>query len=205
MKHKLPALAFATDALEPFLSAETFAYHHGKHHRGYVSKLNEFLAGSDLADLSLTEVVKRSDGALFNSAAQHFNHSFYWRCITPDGGKEPQGELLTAIERDCGSTAKLKDAFLRAAIGHFGSGWCWLVKGPDGKLGVRTGSDAQCPLVDGYAPVLTCDVWEHAYYLDYRNDRPRYVGAFWNAVNWGFAAFAFDRPEAVEDAILGRR
>ena len=202
MKHVLPPLGFASDALALFLSAETFAYHHGKHHRTYVDKLNALIEATDFARLSLTELVKQSGGALFNNAAQHFNHSFYWRCIAPGGPGEPQGGLLAAIGRDFGSVEKLKEEFTSAATAHFGSGWCWVVKDAENQLSVRTTSDARCPLADGETPLLTCDVWEHAYYVDYRNDRPKYVAAFWNAVNWDFVGLAFDRPEEIESAIL---
>jgi len=202
MKHLLPKLAFSPDALTPFVSEETLAYHHGKHHAGYVEKLNGLVASTDLQDLSLTELVQRATGPVFNNAAQHYNHSFYWRCITPGDGKQPSGELLQAIERDFGSMAKLKEAFTSAAKTHFGSGWCWLVEDSAGRLRVRTSDNAGCPLVDGEAPLLTCDVWEHAYYIDHRNDRARYVDLFWSAANWDFAALALATPTDVEKLIL---
>ena len=186
MKHVLPSLDFAPDALEPFLSAETFSYHHGKHHKTYVDKLNGLLEGSDLANHSLTELVKNSQGGVFNNAAQHYNHSFYWRCIAPGGKSAPDGELLQAIERDFGSLDKLSEDFRQAAATHFGSGWAWLVKDASGKLAIRTTANAEYPLTNGEEPLLTCDVWEHAYYVDYRNARPDYIAAFWNLVNWDF-------------------
>jgi len=204
MKHALPALEFAPDALAPFLSDETFSHHHGKHHKGYVDKLNALVKDTEFEPLTLTEVVKNSDGALFNNAAQHYNHSFYWRCITPGGLTRPEGELLQEIERDFGSLEKLQQDFASAAKSHFGSGWCWIVNDAQGRLRVRTSSDADGPLTDGESPVLTCDVWEHAYYIDYRNDRGGYVDAFWKAANWDFASLAFSAPEQIEQTILGR-
>ena len=203
MYHVLPPLTFAPEALQPFLGAETLEVHHGKHHRAYVDKLNALLEASELADLSLVELVRRSDGALFNNAGQHFNHSFYWRCIAPGSAPEPAGDLLATIERDFGSLSALGDAFRAAAAGHFGSGWCWLVLDEQGALSIRTTADAGCPETLGETPLLTCDVWEHAYYIDYRNRRPDYVDAFWRAVNWDFVNLAFTRPSGIEGEILG--
>jgi Fe-Mn family superoxide dismutase len=203
MQHTLPALDFAADALSPFLSAETLSFHHGKHHDAYVTKLNRLLESSDLGELSLKELVKRSDGAVFNNAAQHYNHSFYWRCVAPGGG-EPGGDLLAAIHRDCGSVAKLEEDFKNAAKTLFGSGWCWLVADEDRRLHVRQTGNAGCPLTEDETPVLTCDVWEHAYYVDYRNDRPKYVDTFWSGINWSFAGLAFAKPQEIEATILGR-
>ncbi|MFT5052550.1 MAG: Fe-Mn family superoxide dismutase [Chlamydiales bacterium] len=203
MQHILPPIDFSSDSLGPFLSPETLEFHHGKHHRGYVDKLNSLLESTRFEDLSLTEVVKQADGALFNNAAQHFNHSFYWRCITPNGRREPRGEILQAIERDFGSLRELREAFSAAATSHFGSGWCWMVKDSKNQLHIRTSANADCPLVDGEVPLLTCDVWEHAYYIDYRNDRAQYVASFWDAINWNFTGLAFTRPAEIESVILG--
>jgi len=204
MTHKLPELDFAADALAPFLTAETLSFHHGKHHDGYVKKLNKAIEGGPLASASLVELVKKSDGGVFNNAAQHYNHSFYWRCIAPGGAKEPTGDLKKAIESSFGSLKDLHDAFTSGAAKHFGSGWAWLTADSGGKLHVRTTSDAGCPLTDGENPLLTCDVWEHAYYIDYRNERPRYVDAFWKAINWNFVTLALAKPGDVEKAILGK-
>ena len=187
MKHELPALPFAQDALEPHISAETLEYHHGKHHKAYVDKLNELIPGTEFEDASLEEIIEKADGAIFNQAAQVWNHTFFWNCLSPEGGGEPEGELLEAIERDFGSFDDFKKKFADNAVGTFGSGWGWLVKDGD-KLALASTSNAGNPMTDGKAPLLTCDVWEHAYYIDYRNARPKFVEAFWNLVNWDFVA-----------------
>ncbi len=187
MSYELPELPYAKDALSPHISAETLEYHHGKHHAAYTNKLNAMLPGSGFEEASLDDIIKKADGGLFNQAAQYFNHSFYWKCLSPNGGGAPKGAIAEAINESFGSFDAFKDAFTKAAGGHFGSGWAWLVKNTDGKLEVTSTHDAGCPIRDGAKPILTCDVWEHAYYIDYRNARPKYIEAFWNLVNWDFA------------------
>ncbi len=191
MQHELPALGFSADALAPHISAETFEYHHGKHHAAYVTNLNKLINDTEFAEKDLEAIVKGSKGGIFNNAAQHYNHSFYWKCITPGGDKEPQGALRAAIEKSFGSVNELKDEFVNKSVTLFGSGWSWLVKNPDGSLSVDQYKDAGCPLTDGKTPILTCDVWEHAYYVDYRNARPKYVETLWSLLNWNFAGRNF--------------
>ena len=188
MTHKLPDLPFAKDALEPHISAETLEYHHGKHHQAYVNKLNDLIKGTEFEDAPLENIIKKATGGLFNNAAQVFNHTFYWNGLKGNGGDKPEGELLNAIEKAFGSFDKFKEEFSTAAAGQFGSGWAWLVKGSDGSLAIETTGNADTPVREGKTPLLTCDVWEHAYYIDYRNARPKYVEAFWNIVNWDFVA-----------------
>ena len=202
MSHRLPELPFSPDALVPFLSPETFDYHHGKHHRTYVTKLNGLLEGTEQETLDLVDLVRQATGAVFNNAAQHFNHSLYWASLTPKQ-TAPSSALQEAIDRDFGSMEGLRETFTTAAKNHFGSGWCWLVRDNAGTLSVATTSDAECPLTGGGTPILTCDVWEHAYYVDYRNARPDYVDAFWNHVNWNFVSRAFENPNEIEGEILG--
>ncbi|MDD5629734.1 MAG: superoxide dismutase [Elusimicrobia bacterium] len=189
MTHELPELPFAKDALAPHISAETLEFHHGKHHRAYVDNLNKLLAGSPLAaETSLEEVVRKApQGPLFNNAAQVWNHTFYWNSLSPKGGGEPKGRLAAELVKAFGSLAKFQEEFTAKAVGHFGSGWAWLVL-RDGKLSVETTPNAGTPLTYGCVPLLTCDVWEHAYYIDYRNARAKYVESFWKIVNWEFAA-----------------
>jgi Fe-Mn family superoxide dismutase len=191
MEHKLPELPYAKDALAPHLSAETIDYHYGKHHATYVANLNKLIPGTEFENLSLEEIVKKSSGAIFNNAAQVWNHTFYWNCLSPKGGGEPTGALAAAIAAAFGSFAQFKEKFTSTAVGTFGSGWAWLVRDADGKLAIESTSNAGCPLTAGKKPLLTCDVWEHAYYIDYRNARPKYVEAFWNLVNWPFVAKQF--------------
>ncbi|MFO8070444.1 MAG: Fe-Mn family superoxide dismutase [Polyangia bacterium] len=189
MKHELPKLPYAQDALAPTISAETLDYHHGKHHRAYVDKLNGLIEGTEFSEMPLEEIIRRAPaGGLFNNAAQVFNHTFYWSCLSPDGGGEPDGELRAAIDRDFGSFDALVEKFNESAAGNFGSGWTWLVRDGAGKLRVHNTSNAGTPLTDGLAPLLTVDVWEHAYYIDYRNARPRYLEKIWGIVNWDFVA-----------------
>jgi len=188
MAHTLPALPFDMNALKPHISAETLEYHYGKHHQTYVNNLNKLIEGSPHAESSLEQIITTASGGLFNNAAQVWNHSFYWNCLSPDGGGEPSGALADAINAAFGSYADFKQKFSASAVGNFGSGWTWLVKGADGALEIVNTSNAGNPLTEGTTPVLTCDVWEHAYYIDYRNARPKYVEAFWNLVNWDFAA-----------------
>ncbi len=187
MSYELPELPYAKDALSPHISAETLDYHHGKHHAAYTNKLNAMLPGSGFEEASLDDIIKKAEGGLFNQAAQYFNHSFYWKCLSPNGGGAPTGAIADAINESFGSFDGFKEAFTQAAAGHFGSGWAWLVRNADGKLEVTSTHDAGCPIRDGAKPILTCDVWEHAYYIDYRNARPKYIEAFWNLVNWDFA------------------
>ena len=187
MTFELPNLPYPKNALEPHISQETFEYHHGKHHAAYVKKLNELVQNTEFEHMDLVEIMKKSSGPIFNNAAQHWNHSFYWLCMSPSGGGEPTGELLKAVNEAFGSFAVFKEKFTAAAIGQFGSGWAWLVKNGDQLEIVATGN-AENPLTKGKTPLLTCDVWEHAYYIDTRNDRSKYVSHFWEVVNWTFAA-----------------
>ncbi|HIF9065782.1 TPA: superoxide dismutase [Fe] [Photobacterium damselae] len=187
MAFELPALPYAKDALEPHISAETIEYHYGKHHNTYVVKLNGLVEGSDLADKSLEEIIKSSAGGVFNNAAQVWNHTFYWHCLSPNAGGEPTGEVAEAINKAFGSFEAFKAQFTDSAVNNFGSGWTWLVKNTDGTLAIMNTSNAGCPIVEeGITPLLTVDVWEHAYYIDYRNLRPTYMDAFWALVNWDF-------------------
>lgn len=189
MAFELPALPYPKDALAPHISAETIDFHYGKHHNTYVVKLNGLVEGTENASKSLEEIIKSSNGGLFNNAAQVWNHTFYWNCLSPSGGGEPTGALADAINATWGSFADFKEAFTNSAINNFGSGWTWLVKKADGSLDLLNTDDAGCPLThEGVTPLLTVDVWEHAYYIDYRNARPAYMDAFWNLVNWDFAA-----------------
>ncbi len=191
MAFELPQLPYAKDALEPHISAETLDYHYGKHHQTYVTNLNNMVADTDNADKSLEDIIRSSSGGLFNNAAQVWNHTFYWHCMSPDGGGEPGGALAAAINSRFGSFAEFKEAFSKTAITTFGSGWAWLVKKPDGSLDLASTSNAESPLTGDDKPLLTCDVWEHAYYIDYRNARPKYVEAFWHLVNWDFVSQQF--------------
>jgi len=188
MAFTLPELPYAKDALAPHISAETLDFHHGKHHQAYVNKLNELVAADpSLASKSLEDLVRSASGGLFNQAAQVWNHTFYWHSMRPGGGGEPTGAAADAITKSFGSFSAFKEKFTAAAIGQFGSGWAWLVKNDGGALEIVQTSNAGCPLTDGKKPVLTCDVWEHAYYVDYRNARAKYVEAWWNLVNWDHA------------------
>ncbi len=191
MEHKLPELAYAKDALLPHISPETLEFHYGKHHATYVANLNKLIPGTEFENLSLEEIVKKASGGIFNNAAQVWNHTFYWNCLAPQAGGEPTGELAAAINQAFGSFAAFKEKFSAAAVGTFGSGWAWLVKNPDGTLAIESTSNAANPMTAGKKPLLTCDVWEHAYYIDYRNARPKYVESFWNLVNWKFVAANF--------------
>ncbi len=191
MAFELPALPYAKDALAPHISAETLEFHHGKHHQTYVTNLNNLVPNTEFADLSLEEIVVKSTGGIFNNAAQVWNHTFYWNSLAPNAGGEPTGELAAAINATFGSFATFKEEFTKTAITTFGSGWAWLVKNADGSLALVSTSNAGCPLTAGQTPLLTCDVWEHAYYVDYRNARPAYLEAFWALVNWDFATKNF--------------
>ncbi|MGH8719948.1 MAG: superoxide dismutase [Burkholderiales bacterium] len=191
MEHKLPPLPFARDALQPYMSKETMDFHYGKHHKTYVDTLNKLIKGSEFEEASLEEIVMNSSGKIFNNAAQVWNHTFFWDCLSPESGKEPKGELKKAIEEKFGSFEEFKNKFKECAVNEFGSGWTWMVRKPDGSLAVENTSDAVNPMTSKKTALLTLDVWEHAYYIDYRNVRPDYVGAFWNVVNWKFVAKNF--------------
>jgi superoxide dismutase, Fe-Mn family len=188
MEHKLPELPFAKDALAPNISAETLEYHYGKHHKTYVDNLNKLIPGTEFENAGLEDIIKKASGGIFNNAAQIWNHTFYWNSLSAKGGGEPAGPLAEAINKSFGSFAQFKEKFTAAATTLFGSGWAWLVKNADGSLAIESTGNAGNPLKDNRKPVLTCDVWEHAYYIDYRNARAKYVEAYWKLVNWDFAA-----------------
>ena len=188
MAIELPALPWARDALAPHISAETIDYHYGKHHQTYVTNLNNQIKGTEFEGLDLVAIVKKAQGGMFNNAAQVWNHTFYWNSLTPKGGGEPSGKLADALKKSFGGFAQFKEDFSKAAVGTFGSGWAWLVQRADGGLAIVSTSNAATPITGSDRPLLTCDVWEHAYYIDYRNARPKYVEAFWNLVNWDFVA-----------------
>jgi len=191
MEHTLPALPYATDALAPIISQETIEFHYGKHHQAYVTNLNGLIKGTEFENSSLEEIVKKSSAGIFNNAAQVWNHTFYWNGLKPNGGGEPTGALAEAINTKWGSFDNFKAEFTKTAVTTFGSGWAWLVKTPAGELELISTSNAATPLTTDNKPLLTCDVWEHAYYVDYRNARPKYVEAFWSLVNWDFVAANF--------------
>ena len=191
MEHKLPELPYAMDALAPTISKETLEYHYGKHHQTYVTNLNNLIKGTEFEEMSLEDIIMKSSGGLFNNAAQIWNHTFYWNCLSPNGGGEPTGELAAAINASFGSFASFKEEFSKCSITTFGSGWGWLVKNSDGSLALASTSNAGTPMTEGQSALLTCDVWEHAYYIDYRNARPNYLEAFWKLVNWDFVAANF--------------
>ena len=184
MAIELPALPYARDALAPHISAETLDYHYGKHHQAYVTNLNNLIKGTENENLDLETIIKKSQGGVFNNAAQVWNHTFYWNSLSPNGGGDPSGKLADAIVKTFGGVAQFKEEFTKTAVGTFGSGWAWLVQRPDGSLGLVSTSNAATPITGSDRPLLTCDVWEHAYYLDYQNRRPDYVAAWWNVVNW---------------------
>ena len=188
MAYELPELPYAADALEPVISAETIDYHYGKHHQAYVTNLNKLVAGTEFDGATLEDIIRTSDGAIFNNGAQVWNHTFYWNGLSPDGGGQPSGALAEAIDAAFGSFEAFKEAFVTSAVGNFGSGWTWLVKNDDGSVEIVNTSNAANPMTDGKTPLLTIDVWEHAYYIDYRNARPKYLDEIWKLVNWGFVA-----------------
>ncbi len=188
MKHQLPELPYPRNALAPHISEETLEYHHGKHHQTYVDKLNGLIPGTEFENASLEEIIRKADGGIFNNGAQVWNHTFFWNCMSPNGGGEPSGALAEAINKAFGSFAEFKEKFNTSGANNFGSGWTWLVKNGDGSVEIVNTSNAGNPLRDGKTPLLTCDVWEHAYYIDYRNARPKFLEAFWNVVNWEFVA-----------------
>lgn len=184
----LPALPYAKDALAPVISAETIEYHYGKHHQTYVDNLNKLTANTEFASMPLEQIIRKSSGGMFNNAAQVWNHTFFWNCMKPQGGGAPSGKVAEAINKSFGSFDKFKELFSQMAITQFGSGWAWLVKKADGSLAVAQTSNAANPMTTGDTPLLTCDVWEHAYYIDYRNARAKFVENFWKLVNWDFVA-----------------
>ena len=187
MSFTLPELPYAQDALAPHISAETIEFHYGKHHQTYVDKLNGLVEGTELAGQSLEDIVKSSEGGVFNNAAQVWNHTFYWNCLSPNGGGAATGPVADAINAAFGSFDAFKEQFTNSAINNFGSGWTWLVKKADGSVAIENTSNAATPLTDtSVTPILTVDVWEHAYYVDHRNARPKYMNAFWALVNWDF-------------------
>ncbi len=187
MAFELPALPYERDALEPYISKETLDYHYGKHHNTYVVKLNGLVGGTDLENKPLEEIIKTSEGGVFNNAAQIWNHTFYWNSLKPNGGGKPSGALAAAIDKAFGSFEEFVAKFDEMAVNNFGSSWTWLVKNPDGTVEIVNTSNAATPLTTDQKPLLTCDLWEHAYYIDYRNVRPDYLKAFWALVNWEFA------------------
>ena len=186
--HTLPELPYARDALAPHISAETLEFHYGKHHATYVDKLNAALPGTAFENSTLEEIIQKASGPIFNNGAQVWNHTFYWNCLSPNGGSEPTGKLAEAINASFGDFATFKQKFSDSAVNNFGSGWTWLVKTASGGLEIVNTSNAANPLTGGQTPLMTCDVWEHAYYVDYRNARPKYLEAFWHLVNWEFVA-----------------
>ncbi|MCK9532130.1 MAG: superoxide dismutase [Fe] [Gammaproteobacteria bacterium] len=189
MKHVLPDLPYAKSALEPHMSAETLEFHHDKHHAAYVNNLNNLIPGTEFENASLEEIIKKAPaGGIFNNGAQVWNHSFFWNCMAPNGGGEPTGAVAEAINKAFGGFAQFKEKFSQSAATNFGSGWTWLVKNADGSVEIVNTSNAGNPLRDGKQPLLTLDVWEHAYYIDYRNLRPKFIENFWNVVNWNFVA-----------------
>ena len=192
MSYELPALPYAQDALAPHISAETLEFHYGKHHQTYVTNLNNLVPGTEFEGLSLEDIIcKAPAGGIFNNAAQIWNHTFYWNSLSPKGGGAPTSALADAINSAFGSFDEFKAKFATSAATNFGSGWTWLVKNADGSVAIANTSNAGCPLTDGVTPLMTCDVWEHAYYIDYRNARPKYLESFWNLTNWEFASANF--------------
>lgn len=187
MEHKLPELPYAKEALEPHISAETLTYHHDKHHKAYVTKLNGLIKDSKFIHMPLEEIILSSEGKIFNNAAQAWNHSFFWQCLSPNSGGTPTGKIGDLITKKWGSFDKFKEEFKELATGNFGSGWTWLVQNRQGDIEIMNTHDADTPKKHGMRALLTLDVWEHAYYIDYRNERPKFVEAFWNVVNWEFA------------------
>lgn len=188
MSIELPPLPFSRNALEPNISEETIDFHYGKHHQGYVTKLNGLIKGSEFEALPLEQIIKESDGAIFNNAAQVWNHTFYWNCLTPNGSGEPSGQLQEAINETFGSFEAFQERFTQAALNQFGSGWAWLSQTAEGTLEIHSTPNAETPIKTGKTPLLTCDVWEHAYYIDTRNNRAQYLENFWPLVNWDFVA-----------------
>lgn len=188
---QLPPLPYELNALEPYISKETLEYHYGKHHQAYVTKLNTLIPGTGFEHASLEEIIQKATGPIFNNAAQVWNHTFYWHCLSPQGGGEPTGDLAKAIISTFGSFSAFEEQFTKTAIDTFGSGWAWLVKNANDKLEIISTANAGTPMTEHKKALLTCDVWEHAYYIDYRNQRPKYLEAFWKLVNWDFVAESY--------------
>lgn len=188
MEHKLPPLPYAMNALQPHISKETLEFHYGKHHQAYVTNLNKLIKGTEFEQARLEDIIRKASDGVFNNAAQVWNHTFYWNCLSPEGGGAPTGALGAAIDKKWGTFATFKKAFSKSAAGNFGSGWTWLVKKTDASVDIVNTSNAATPLTGADKPLMTCDVWEHAYYIDYRNARPKYVESYWNLVNWGFVS-----------------
>lgn len=187
MIHTLPELPYDKSALAPHISPETFDYHYSKHHQAYVTNLNNLIKGTKFETMSLEEIILSSDSGIFNNAAQVWNHTFFWNSLSPNGGKEPTGKIAELIIKQWGNVSSFKDEFQKMAVGNFGSGWTWLVLNKENQLQIVNTSNAETPLTKGLIPLLTIDVWEHAYYIDYRNARANFVAAYWNIVNWDFA------------------
>ncbi len=185
MEHKLPELPYPKNSLEPHISAETLELQHDKHHRAYINKLNELVKGTKYERMDLVEIILSSDGSVFNNAAQAWNHDFFWKCMSPDGGKNPEGKIAELINKKWGSFEKFREEFSASAVENFGSGWTWLVQGKNG-VEIMNTHDADTPKAHNMRALLSVDVWEHAYYIDYRNERPKFIEAFWNVVNWDF-------------------
>ena len=188
MTHELPKLPYALDALEPYISKRTIEFHYGKHHQAYINNLNKLIPGTGFENASLEEIVRKAGGGIFNNGAQVWNHTFYWNCLKPQGGGEPAGPLADALLKNFGSFGEFREKFSTAAATLFGSGWAWLIKKEDGSLDIVQESNAGNPLKNGAAPLLTCDVWEHAYYLDKQNVRPDYITDFWKLIDWNAVA-----------------
>ena len=188
MIHELPKLPFAQDALEPYISKRTIEFHYGKHHQAYVNNLNKLIVGTEFENASLEDIVRKASGGIFNNGAQVWNHTFYWNCLKPQAASDPAGQLADMLTKNFGSLSEFKEKFSTAAATLFGSGWAWLIKKEDGTLGIVQESNAGNPLKNGATPLLTCDVWEHAYYLDKQNLRPDYIADFWKLINWSAVA-----------------
>ena len=186
MTFTLPELPYSKEALAPHMSQETLEYHHGKHHNAYVNNLNNLIKGTKYENMSLEEIIMSSEGPIFNNSAQVWNHTFFWSCLSPKGGGEANGKALEAINKEWGSFEKFKEEFTKSATSNFGAGWTWLVKNKDGKLAIVNTSNAHTPITTGATALLTVDVWEHAYYIDYRNERPKFINGFWSLANWDF-------------------
>jgi Fe-Mn family superoxide dismutase len=187
MTFKLPELPYAKNSLTPHMSEETLEFHYGKHHNAYVNNLNNLIKETKFDKMSLEEIILSSEGTMFNNAAQIWNHTFFWNSLSPQGGGTPSGKILELINNSWGSFDKFKEEFTKSAIANFGSGWTWLLVGKEGKLEILNTSNAQTPITQELKPILTLDIWEHAYYIDYRNERPKFINAFWSLVNWEFA------------------
>jgi Fe-Mn family superoxide dismutase len=202
-KHILTELPYPRDALEPYISAETIDYHYGKHHAGYVDKLNKLIPGTEFESASLEQIITKATVGIFNNAAQTWNHTMYWNCLSPDGGGTPQGRLARIINEQFGSFATFRERFSESAATNFGSGWTWLVKTPDDTLDIGNTANAGNPMTDLRQPLLSCDVWEHAYYIDYRNARAKYIQGYWNLVNWNFVAKRLAEPSLQQPSTKG--